>query len=38
VRAALTADRQFGMPTTPLIHAASLPAPLFTPRERSAAG
>ncbi len=38
VRAALTADRQFGMPATPLIHAASLPAPLFTPRERSAVG
>ena len=37
VRAALEADRMFGMPVTELRHAASLPTPLFTPRERPAA-
>ena len=37
VRAALEADRMFGMPMTELRHAASLPTPLFTPRERPAA-
>ncbi|MBU6367289.1 MAG: zinc dependent phospholipase C family protein [Gemmatimonadetes bacterium] len=37
VRAALTADRRFGLPASPLGHAAGLPAPLFTPRERTAA-
>jgi hypothetical protein len=37
VRAALEADRLFGMPETALRHAASLPTPLFTPRERPAA-
>lgn len=37
MRAALEADRMFGMPSTPLHHAADLPAPLFSPRERSAA-
>lgn len=37
VRAALAADRRFGLPTTPLAHAAGLPAPLFTPRVRTAA-
>ncbi len=31
VRAALEADRIFGMPTTPLRHAAGLPEPLFQP-------
>jgi hypothetical protein len=36
VRAALTADRRFGLPTSPLAHAAGLPAPLFTPRARTA--
>lgn len=34
VRAALEADRLFGLPATNLGHAASLPAPLFSPRER----
>lgn len=38
IRAALEADRMFGMPATPLHHAADLPAPLFTPRVRQAAG
>lgn len=33
MRAALEADRMFGMPATPLRHAADLPAPLFIPRE-----
>lgn len=37
VRAALEADRIFGMPASPLRHAAQLPAPLFTPRARPAA-
>jgi hypothetical protein len=37
MRAALEADRMFGMPTTPLRHAAELPVPLFIPRERPAA-
>lgn len=37
VRAALTADRLFGLPATPLAHAAALAAPLFTPRARPAA-
>ena len=37
IRAALEADRLFGMPETALRHAASLPTPLFTPRERPAA-
>lgn len=32
VRAALEADRMFGMPATPLKHAASLDQPLFAPR------
>jgi len=32
VRAALEADRMFGLPATPLRHAASLPEPLFTGR------
>ncbi len=32
VRAALEADRMFGMPATPLKHAASLDTPLFLPR------
>ncbi len=32
VRAALEADRMFGMPVTPLTHAASLDTPLFLPR------
>ena len=38
MRAALEADRMFGMPITPLRHAAELPVPLFSPRERPAAG
>ncbi|MCA2983969.1 zinc dependent phospholipase C family protein [Gemmatimonas sp.] len=38
MRAALEADRMFGMPVTPLRHALDLPAPLFSPRERPAAG
>ena len=38
MRAAMEADRMFGMPATPLRHAADLPAPLFTPRERPVAG
>ena len=37
MRAALEADRMFGMPATPLRHAAELPEPLFIPRERPAA-
>lgn len=37
VRAALEADRMFGMPVSELRHAALLPTPLFTPRERPAA-
>lgn len=37
MRAALEADRMFGMPGTPLRHALELPEPLFTPRERPAA-
>jgi len=36
VRAALEADRMFGMPVTELRYAASLPTPLFSPRERPA--
>jgi hypothetical protein len=32
VRAALEADRMFGMPSTSLRHAAQLPEPLFSPR------
>jgi hypothetical protein len=36
VRAALEADRMFGMPVSELRHAALLPTPLFTPRERPA--
>ncbi len=38
IRAALRADRVFGLPPSVLHHAADLPAPLFTPRERQAAG
>jgi len=38
MRAALEADRMFGMPATPLRHAADLPSPLFIPRELRAAG
>lgn len=38
MRAALEADRMFGMPATPLRHAADLPAPLFIPRELRAVG
>lgn len=38
MRVALEADRMFGMPSTPLRHAADLSAPLFTPRERTATG
>lgn len=38
MRVALEADRMFGMPSTPLRHAADLAAPLFTPRERTVAG
>jgi hypothetical protein len=37
MRVALEADRMFGMPVTPLHHAADLPAPLFSQRERTAA-
>jgi len=37
VRAALEADRMFGMPTTSLRHAARLPEPLFSPRVPKAA-
>jgi hypothetical protein len=37
VRAALEADRMFGLPPSPLKHAASLGAPLFTPRAKPAA-
>lgn len=37
MRAALEADRMFGMPTTVLRHAADLSQPLFSPRERLAA-
>jgi hypothetical protein len=36
VRAAMEADRMFGMPVNELRHSASLPTPLFTPRERPA--
>lgn len=38
VRAALAADRMFGLPTTPLRHATALETPLFTPRVKPAAG
>ncbi|MFN5598678.1 MAG: zinc dependent phospholipase C family protein [Gemmatimonas sp.] len=38
MRAAMEADRMFGMPATPLRHAADLETPLFTPRERPIAG
>jgi hypothetical protein len=38
VRAALEADRMFGLPSTPLRHAATLTEPLFTPRVKPAAG
>jgi hypothetical protein len=37
MRAALEADRMFGMPATPLRYAAALPDVLFTPRERTGA-
>jgi len=37
MRAALEADRMFGMPATPLRHALELPEPLFSPRERPVA-
>lgn len=37
MRAALEADRMFGMPATPLRFAAELPEALFIPRERTAA-
>jgi len=37
IRAALEADRMFGMPATPLRHAATLSVPLFTPRVRPTA-
>ncbi len=37
IRAALEADRMFGLPTTTLRHAASLEQPLFSPRERPTA-
>lgn len=37
IRAALAADRMFGLPATPLRHAASLEFPLFTPRVKPAA-
>lgn len=37
MRAALEADRMFGLPATPLRHAADLGEPLFSPRERPAA-
>jgi hypothetical protein len=38
MRAALEADRMFGLPATSLRHAAELPSPLFSPRERPTAG
>ncbi|GAB1341441.1 zinc dependent phospholipase C family protein [Gemmatimonas sp.] len=38
MRAALEADRMFGLPATPLRHAQELPEPLFSPRERPVAG
>jgi len=37
MRAALEADRMFGLPASPLRHAVELTVPLFTPRERPAA-
>ncbi len=37
VRAAIEADRMFGMPTSVLRHAVTLEAPLFSPRVRPAA-
>lgn len=36
VRAAIEADRMFGLPATELRYAAALPVPLFNPRERTA--
>lgn len=38
VRAAIEADRTFGMPHSPLHYAADLPMPLLRPREQLAAG